>query len=134
VKVDPELAADREAQYSMKILIKELPRLAEILHSNAGSAEANFVFYRDDNKKVVFDLAITTNLVFECEHCALPFTVPCDFSDTIQPLSSEELLAELKSDYDTCEIVNNSLNLNDIVEDSLLLSLPISLVHPDCSH
>ncbi len=132
-KIDPKLAADRAEHYSIKIPIKEFSRLTEILHSDAGMADVNFVFYRDASSKVVFDLKITADLVLECEDCTQPFTISCDFSDTLQPLSSEELLAELKSDYDTCEIINGLLNLHDVAEDSLLLSLPMRLEHSDCS-
>lgn len=122
----------RKAQYAKSIAFSEFPRLSEMLLVSDGAVDVWFSFYFDEKHKIVFDMQLKASMKVACVRCGDVVTVNSDISDTLQPLSGEDIVKGVKSDYDSCEMMNNSLNLLDIIEDTLLLSLPMKVAHDEC--
>lgn len=128
-KVDPIQSAKREAVYERGIPFSELPRIADLVSNPDDAAQVKIEFYYDGKGKVALDVNIEATMEITKDDGESTLILDRSISDTLQPLTSEEVIAGVESDYDTCEIINNSLNLFKIVGDSLLLSLPMQFDH-----
>lgn len=126
-KLDPYACASREAVYSEELPLRTFSRLREFLVDDSGVVIVTASFYYNDKKKAVFDLQLQTELHLRLEHSDEPLILPYAVELTLQPLSSESIEQGVKSEYESCEMLNNTLNLVDIIEDTLLLALPMQL-------
>lgn len=67
----------------------------------------------------------------ECQRCMGPMQVPVDGDISVGFVASDDQARNLAEAYEPCVLTEDIAALIDLVEDELILALPIVSVHPD---
>ena len=122
--IDPLVLADRRASLEGELPISELTRLGELLYSNEGQVAVNLFFGRL-GKLATIEGHISAILALKCQRCleALPWTINGNIKlGIVGSLAQADKLPEA---YDPLLLENeDKIQLKNIVEDEILLSLP----------
>lgn len=116
------------------MLLAELPRLCDPLADNQGKVRAKFVFERDERNAVVIHSELDVEVKMVCQRClelvALPIHSECDYAVVREGANTQSV----PQGYDVLELGEDPLDLLALVEEELLLALPIVPAHDpkDC--
>lgn len=134
--IDPRKLADRDATLQGEWPISQFQRLCEQLVSDTGSVHARFQFGRDEQGLIVMRGELEVEVQMVCQRCLEPANLPvhCEFVYAV--LREGAAADSLPKSYDALEVGEEPLDLLELVEDELLLALPIVPAHePDaCQH
>ncbi len=90
---------------------------------------ASFAFGRDEQRTVVIHSQLDVDVKMICQRCLEPVVLPihseCDYAVVNEGASSQHL----PKGYDVLEVGEDPLDLLALVEDELLLALPIVPLH-----
>ncbi|MTZ12438.1 metal-binding protein [Pseudomonas sp. JL972] len=127
--IDPRKLADRAASLQGELNLSQLQRLAESLEDDQGVVRASFAFGRDEQRTVVIHSQLDVDVKMICQRCLEPVVLPihseCDYAVVNEGASSQHL----PKGYDVLEVGEDPLDLLALVEDELLLALPIVPLH-----
>lgn len=116
------------------LLIKSMDRLCASLYVQDGDVEVRLQFGTDPQGIRFLKGTANTRLTLQCQRCMEPFThdIKGDFAYGI--VSSEEKARQLPKRYDPIFVKDESLNIQEMVEEELILNLPIVPMHcsSDC--
>lgn len=132
--VDPRKLVERAATLEGELPIAKMPRLNEQLTSSDGNVHAKFSFFRDEQKLAVMHVELDAEVSMVCQRCleSAKFHVGGEYDYVI--IQEGKSIDDLPSGYDALEVGEDPLDLTSLVEDELLLALPIVPVHDpeDC--
>lgn len=134
-RVDPCKLADRGVTLEGELQLADLPRFCSALAEHAGVVRAKIRFGRDERKVVVIHSELDVEAKMVCQRCleqvALPIHSECNYAVVREGANTQAL----PRDYDVLEVGEAPLDLLALVEDELLLALPIVPLHdPDICH
>lgn len=134
--VDPRKLADRGATLEGELPIKQFSRLCEQLVSDAGSVHVRLEFGRDEQGLIVMRGELEVEVQMVCQRCLEAATLPVHSEFVYAVLREGASADSLPKSYDALEVGEEPLDLIELVEDELLLALPIVPAHePDaCQH
>lgn len=134
--IDPRKLADRANTLEGDWPLKQFARLCEQLVSDAGNVHARFEFGRDEQRMIVMRGELDVEVQMVCQRCLEPATLPVHSEFIYAVLKEGASLDGLPKGYDALEVGEEPLDLIAVVEDELLLALPIVPAHdPDkCQH
>ncbi len=142
LRLDVEAFAEADAELAGTWPLTELPRLAE-----SGSAEApprpedrvEWAVRGSCRRRAGappewrIDLQARTHLRFDCQRCLLPVEVLVEAARPLRFVTGEAEAAALDADSDEDVLaLSRALDLRELVEDELLLSLPLVPRHEAC--
>lgn len=134
-RVDPWHFCVNNRSFEGHISLGVLNRLRPLLASTDGEAVFTLLFARDDEKRPIVKGSIDAELQLYCQRCleSMRFVVSAAFA-----LGLVESLEEAAGLPDTLEplwVEEGELNLADIVEDELILAVPVTPRHveSECS-
>ena len=129
-RVDPWLLAEQEKTLEGQVALGMLSRLAPLLVEDSGEAVFSMEFGRDEHGRTVIRSSVKAELRLECQHCLHTMTLPVDANEVLAlvrgPMEAEQLPAELDP---LLLQETESLEVARLVEDELLLSIPVSPRH-----
>ncbi|RDH83726.1 MAG: metal-binding protein [endosymbiont of Galathealinum brachiosum] len=116
-----------------KLPIKQLKRLSESLLSNDGDLTVELKF--DRIGPVPFIVGhITAQLELKCQRCMQSMAHPVDLHFKLGMVQKEEQIEKLPEDMEPYLIETDNNHLPDMLEEELLLALPLVAMHEfDCS-
>lgn len=127
--VDPRKMADRSATLQGELLLASLERLCDPLSDDAGRVTVRLSFERDEQRTVVIHSELDVEVKMVCQRClelvALPIHSECTYAVVKEGADSQSL----PKGYDVLEVGEDPLDLLTLVEDELLLALPIVPAH-----
>jgi uncharacterized protein len=127
--VDPRKLADRAATLAGELPLSRLKRLTDPLEDDQGAVRASFTFGRDEQRTAVIHSELDVEVKMICQRCLEPVVLPihseCDYAVVNEGASSQHL----PKGYDVLEVGEDPLDLLALVEDELLLALPIVPLH-----
>lgn len=132
--LDPVKSATKRSEYRGMMLSSDLPRLLEVVAGIDNEIDAEVKFLKDEQGLSYFEgqLHCTTSLV--CQRCGGVVTHPLDVSFCFSPVQGldSEYTDELPDTYDPVEVNDHGeINLLQVFEDELMLSLPIVALHAE---
>jgi len=106
-----------------------MTRIAQSLLSTEGLVEVDLHFGRDEEKIRYVKGHLETTLVLQCQRCMEPYNyaIIADFASGI--VGSVKDADRLPKRYDPIMSEDGNLNLSEMVEDELIISLPIVPLH-----
>jgi len=107
---------------------KDLPRLADSGIAIAGSCSAAFDFRRDEEARYVVTVCIETKVVMQCQRCLGDMEVPLRSASLMACVRTDEEAAALPATYEPL-LVDDTADLSVIVEEEILLAIPVSPIH-----
>jgi len=127
--IDPLYLADKRAELKGKLLISNLDRMTDILYDDTGSLFVELIFSRQ-GRLAEIEGYIEGELDLRCQNClqSLNFSVHNRFKLGI--VSTIEQADKLPEEYEPLLVTEDQkILLKDLVEDELLLVLPIFPKH-----
>ncbi|MEO8810240.1 MAG: YceD family protein [Rhodanobacter sp.] len=116
------------------LAIASLRRLSEALASTDGVVTFELDFGRDSLGTNYVDVHASAPLTLMCQRTLEPFVLPVALETRLGLISEEHDEAALPPEYEPLLVAaNGRLNPADVIEDELLLALPLVPVDPDSS-
>ncbi len=133
--VDVRRWADRGTVLNVDVALSALPRWLETVGTVAETTDCvrmQAVFSLDPKKQVLLDLAFSGEVALECQRCLEPMVWSFQEQVFLRIARDEESLigTAQQEDYVLTD-AEGYLNLLDVLEDELLLSLPLVAMHAD---
>ena len=107
---------------------EDLPRLADSGIAIAGSGSAAFDFRRDEEARYVVAVSVEARVVMQCQRCLSDMEVSVKSASLMACVWTDEEAAALPATYEPL-LVDDTADLSDIVEEEILLAIPVSPIH-----
>lgn len=132
-KVDAHRWADRGMQLEQDVPLASFARLSALLGEDSGLLSLKASFSRDPRRHPWLQLALKASPVLICQRCLGPMAWEIDEALSLH-LLTDESAAERLSDSDDYVFLDEEgqLDLLQVVEDELLLCLPMVGKHDRC--
>ena len=129
--VDPIQLAKKATVFKGSLPLKQFVRVSDLLAGTDGEISYCLVFKMVEGFSLI-DGMIEADVSMMCHRCmqVVQEAVVSDFS--IKPVYTEEQAAVHKGD-DVALMTDGKLWLHEILEDEMLLSLPMAVKHQSCS-
>lgn len=118
---------------SGKLELAKMKRLAEALSENEGEVGVELHFGVDEQGTCYARGHLNTRVKMICQRCMQPVTLPIDSEVALGFVSSDDQARNLGPEYEPCMVGNDPLALAELVEDELILALPIVALHEESS-
>lgn len=111
-----------------------LKRLSEIVMSSDGVFSAVLSFDEDTGGTSIIQGSVHGQVMLQCQRCLNAVAYPLDFDFTLGIVKNELLADRLPEEYDPLIVTGSDLLLHDLVEDEIVLQLPLVASHEkqDC--
>lgn len=126
VEIDPLRLAQNGLKLSGELLIKDMPRLGESLVSDEGGVNVDLLFDMDEINTPFMKGSLLAEVSMRCERCMSPMVVSLSVNCLLAIVTSELKVTTLAEQYEPWLLENNDpVSLNAVIEDELILALPI---------
>lgn len=140
--IDVEKLAEQAQELAGAVPLPSLERLCEMAHADARPGAGDTVSWkargerrapRGEGKQTWLHLEARTELALTCQRCLQPLRVAVDVARSFRFVPGEEAAAKLDAESDDDVLASSrSFDLMALLEDELLLSLPLVPRHDDC--
>lgn len=134
--VEPRKLVDRGISFSGELPLSKFKRLDGLLTNTAGAVRVNVAFERDVQKHPLIKLELNTDVPMICQRCLEEVAIPVGGRYDYVVVREGANTDELPSSYEIVELGDEPLDLLALIEDELLLCLPVVPMHPQdvCRH
>lgn len=131
--IDPHRAAQGEREFAGRVPVTWLKRLQDLLDAPSADETIDFQLrvWRDKQGHPRLDLALEGAVPLTCQRTLERFLFPIDARSDLTVIDSEAELTALPDDAEPKLCPEGRLELVDLIEDELLLQLPVVPVSPD---
>jgi uncharacterized protein len=120
--------ASREATLERSLVLAQLPRLADAGALEGTWATARLTFGKFDGNTTV-DVSVEGQVVLQCQRCLRPCTNEVTESALLAVVADDA--AEVPGGYEPALGDAERLSVTELIEDQLLLGLPLVPMHED---
>lgn len=125
--IDPIYSAQHHKRFAARVNQLKFPRLVEHLVEPNHDVTVEVHFYKHpEHKLAAFDMHIETVLNLRCQRSLKPFDYSVNADVTGVFVESLSLAEELPNDIEVYELTEDKLSLIELIEDEVLLNLPMS--------
>ena len=122
------VAARRTFEGSLSL--RDLPRLRDSLAAEGGTVRYAIEFGRDEFQVAYLGLKVEAALPLLCQRTLEVFEQPVSIDERLGLIAKESEEAALPPGYEPLLTETGELNLADVVEDELILALPVVPMKP----
>lgn len=131
-RIDAVKMFAREGSITAELPLARLQRLAGQLASDQGAVAVDLRFERDEEGRRVLSGTLGATVKVACQRCLQPMDLDLESSLRLFVVDTEDELQELRDDQDGVVMPEDgNLDVQALVEDELLLSLPMIPMHED---
>lgn len=127
--IDPFQLASRGERLEGTIAISAMARLAPSIQDNAGDIHVTLEFGLDEMRQPMVQGTLSGTLSMTCQRCLEPMAQEIDTRFLLGLVKNEYQMKRLSEEYEPLLVTDNSVSLTSMVEDEILLSLPIAPLH-----
>lgn len=127
--IDPLSLATKGRSIEGRIPLAKLARLAPSLLSTEGEAEASLRFGIDEGRMPNVSGHVRATLILQCQRCMQGMQYKVDSRIRLGIVTSRKAAESLPEYYDPLLVSGAEIKAADIVEDELILALPIVAMH-----
>lgn len=134
-RVDAYKMADQSSQLEGVIAFGRMKRLSELVVEDGADFEAQLQFERDEEKRRLVSGSVSGSVALECQRCLQPVQYDLQSHFRLGIVYNDEMARALPGDLEPLMLLpDQSLDLADMIEEELLLSLPMYAAHEpgDC--
>jgi len=128
VHIDPVRLAETGRELRGQVSFSEMERLTAMLMESNGEAQVELTFGVDHEGIRFMRGRIKADVVMQCQRCLGPLSLNIE-TELALGVVSERDPRELPSYYEPLPVGHEPIFLRDIIEDELMLSLPIVPKH-----
>lgn len=130
-RLEPLKLADQGASIKRSIDFASMPRVLELLGDGERSVDVELHFSRDEQHRCIIQGRLSSGSEVVCERCLQPFEQPIQSDFALCVVASDEAARNIPHEYDPLILSDQFVDLVDIVEDEVLLALPMFSYHPE---
>jgi uncharacterized protein len=135
--IDPLAFADKHASTNGDLPISQLTRLAAELASDSGAVSVTVRGAADEAGRPMLELTLNGRLSLTCQRCLEPMQFALSRVARFRLVKSQAELPDIESEDPEvdCIVADKRTDLRPLIEDEILLCLPISAMHEeaDCA-
>ena len=120
--------ADGEADIDFAVPLAELPRLRSQISNVEGSVRGRVHFTREAGL-VIAELSVEGGATLTCQRCLKPMTEPVSSEVRVALIQSEADASRVPEDLEPVLAHGGRITVGELVEEELLLALPIVPLH-----
>ena len=128
-RVNVDVLAADESRLTRRYPMTRFARLAELLASGEGEAQAEFAFTRLPEGLAGCEVQVTGVVQLKCQRCLETFDQPLRSTARLAFVATEEEAGHVPDGYEAIAADKGRVDLGELVEDELLLSLPVVALH-----
>ena len=132
VRVDPLKSVEQQAEFSGSIAVSKLERLQDFLQDNSGEAQIEIQFGHDEQGIALLRGQCQAQVRMTCQRCMNPVEVELSTDFELGIVFSDEQAKHLPKQYEPIIAEADVLELLPVIEDELILSLPMYAYHTEC--
>ncbi|MEO8400461.1 MAG: YceD family protein [Gammaproteobacteria bacterium] len=129
LRVDPFRFAENATRLNGTLLIKDMQRLCTSLSNQEGGIDVNMEFGVDEQGIRFVKGQLKTRLMLQCQRCLEPFEYEIIGGFQSGIVHTEEEADKLPERYDPLVVNDGALILSDLIEEELIISLPLVPMH-----
>lgn len=126
--IDPLRLADKGARICGHLSLQALPRLRAGCSEGSGGVDVDLEFGRDPDGRRYMRSRLEAMLPLQCQRCLGAISTPVQVDSEVFLLSPQQSEPPAEADWLRVE---GSTSLRELVEDELLLALPMMPMHSD---
>lgn len=126
---DARKACVKELELSGTVKASTLPRLASVASCEDTTISASLRFLRDEQRRFVVAVKVAGQVGVRCERCLDAMPLEVNANSTLMLCSSDEQAQQCPSQYEPLVYTGDELDLYDVIEEELLLALPVAPMH-----
>lgn len=130
-RVDPWYLCGNNRSFEGRISLDAFTRLRPLLASTDGEAAFTLRFAKDSENRPVVKGTVDAQLWLCCQRCLQTFPLAISESLCLGLVVGSDEAASLPSALDPLRVVDGKLDLADIIEDELILAIPIIPRHAE---
>jgi uncharacterized protein len=127
---DVDRLADRQADVAFEIPLSRLPRVQAKFAGAEGAVSGHAHFRREAALRVA-ELEMHGDAHLVCQRCLTPMVWPLDSESRAAILANESDADRVPQDLETVLAVDDRIRVSDLVEEEVLLTLPLVPLHAD---
>ena len=128
--VDAWRSVTARRRFEGSIRVRDMPRLRESLARDDGSIRYELEFGRDELQVPYLSLVAVGRLPLECQRTLEAFELEVSINERLGLIAREEDEAALPPGYEPLLTPSGELKLADVIEDELILALPVVPLKP----
>jgi len=132
-RVDVSALAAEGATVARRYGLEEFPRLADVLVGTGGDVEARFRFLQAAANVAGCELEVRAAATLRCERCLEPYVEALQSSTRLAFVVEGSETGTLPEGFEELTVPPGRVSLHGLVEDELLLSLPLVARHGEDS-
>ncbi len=131
--IDPFHLASRGEQLSGAVDVKRMERLRPLLINESAAVQAVLDFSVDDMAQPIVHGTLAGELTLLCQRCLEAMQWPIETRFTLGLVQNQYQMDRLPEGYEPWLVTEVPTSLTGIIEEEILLSLPIVATHDDDS-
>ena len=128
---NPLVLVEQQGSLDGQLEVKDMKRLAEIIQDDSGTIDYHLQLGRDEFEFPYIKGYFKTTLKLVCQRCLNPFDLRLRSEMSIGMALSEEEIERLPRHYEPLLLTTEQVSLLTLIEDEVLLSVPMVPVHED---
>jgi len=130
-QIDVRRFAELGRRLEGDISLQDCPRLSQAVKAGEGPISVALDFEKQSGGRSVVSGSIRGRIVLDCQRCLEPVSIDLQ-CDVLLGIVDSETEAELLPDDLEPLVAGDEVNLIELIEDEMLLALPIVPVHDQC--
>lgn len=129
--INPVQLAAQNEQIQGQLPLVDCERLLPLLRENTGCIDFSLQFMQDDSQRAIVHLNLSAVLMLECRRCLQPLSQQFEVAVDLAVIDKVEAAEDLPETYEPLLLTDGSVALESLIEDELLLNLPVMPGHSD---
>lgn len=131
---DPRKLARQGKQFEGSLALEQFGQLVDSLADDKGEVQVSLHFYMSEDHRVILEGSVSATLKMICQRCLDVAGVPVTADLRLMGVLTDEQAKALPEDFDPMYMGEEPVELVPLLEEELLLALPIVAYHPpeDC--
>ena len=131
--VDPAALAEKDVILRGFIALEKMTRLANSLKNTEGQAYIDWSFSMDDQQRILIHGSVQAELPMECQRCLKIMHLAVNILVALMTLKPNQIEDNLLPNFEVLSLKHLPILLSTLVEDELILALPLVAIHEHCS-
>lgn len=132
-RIDPRKLAEREVRFESIVQVADLANLVDCLANPDGELSVELQFGKDEQRLRTIVGSAKGKVHMACQRCLEPVEVEVEATFNLAIALTEEQAKQQPRHYDPLILEEDEIELYPVLEEELILSLPMVPYHQDCS-
>lgn len=128
--LDPWRMVQAGRAFEGSVPVQAMERLRDLLASSQGMVGYKIEFGIDEFDIAFVDILVDAELTLVCQRSMKPFVQPVRIDQRLGLIRAEVEEAALPENYEPLLVVDGQLRMRDVIEDELILALPLVPLSP----